>query len=317
MRVELADEVFTRPDPDPAAVHAVYDLLKAFERGQHDWVIDALGVDAVAGYLPRHHPTLADTYAAMARMAVVQAAYTGTTQRGVPVRVTPGDLDDHAADLCRPAVVVVEDLENDGHHFLPTLVHVFGAERVRVALERGWLEVRHGGGTGRIPDVAAAEAARFRRLVRVVAFMDSDRVFPEDKTNSMKSAEKAEALPIEVHVLACREAENYAPDKVLRQVGRKTEAAVKVAALARLPKQHRRHVDIKNGFPKGQVPQQRTAFGPVDREVLRDLRSGFGKTVLKTMFEMRLELCEDDFVATDADAAEDLRKLLALIDSRI
>lgn len=318
MRVEVADEVFTRADPDPAAVHAVYDLLKAFERGQHDWMIDAFGVDAVAAYLPRHHPTLADTYAAMARMASVQIAYTGTTQRVTPVRVTVDDLDDHAADLCRPAVVVVEDLENDGQHFLPTLAHAFGADRVRVALERGWLEVRHSGGTGRIPAVAAAEAARFRRLVRVVAFMDSDREWPDHESSTLRSAaKKARDLPIEVHVLACREAENYAPDKVLRVVGRRAESAVKVAALGRLPRQYRRHVDIKNGFRKKQVPEQRSAFGPVDPAVERDLTPGFGAAVLRTMFEMRLALCEDDFVATDPEAADDLRKLLALIDSRI
>jgi hypothetical protein len=318
MRVELMDDVFTDASPAPGHITAVFDLLTAFERGQHDWVIDDLGVEAVATYLPRHHPTLADTYTSMAQMAAVQVAYTSTTQASDPVRVTRDDLRDHSNDLCRPAIVVVEDLSSDGDYFLPALVHVFGADRIRKALEEGWLEIRHGGGVGRIPTVAAAEAARFRRVVRVVAFMDSDRETPDHESDTLKSADKTRAIPIEVHVLTFREAENYVPDKVLRQVGKSTESAVKVAALARLPRQHRRHVDIKNGFKKGfQPPHQRTAFGAVPNDVLNDLKPGFGGTVLRTLFEMRLDLCEDDFVAMDPEAADDLRKLLALIDSRI
>jgi hypothetical protein len=318
MRVELADEVFTQPHAEPRAVTAVLKLLETFDTGQHDWVIDPLGVDAVAEYLPRHCPPLADVYADMARMASVQtAAYTTPAERDQFVQVTADDLADHSADLCRAAVVVVEDLQNDGRHFLPTLAHVFGAQRVQRALDNGWLEVRHAGGTGRIPAVAEQAVGQFRRLVRVVVFMDSDQEWPGHESSTMKSARKLKALPIEVHVLACREAENYVPNKVLRQVGRKAEAAVKVAALAKLPHQHRRHLDLKKGFPRGVIPAQRAAFGNVAPHVVRDLRQGFGDTVLKTMFDMRLELREDDFVATDPDAADELRTLLALIESRI
>jgi hypothetical protein len=318
MRVELADDVYVQSNTDPRAVAAVLKLLEAFDSGRHDWIVDALGMDAVEEFLPRHVPTLAATYTSLARgAAVASRAWTGTSQAATTVRITPEDLDDYAADLSRSAVVIVEDLESDGNHFLPTLAHVFGAERIRVALDKGWLEVRHSGGTGRIPAVAAAEAARFRRLIRVVAFLDSDRLFPGEETLSMQSAAKAKAVPIEVHVLAFREAENYAPDKVLRQVGNKREAELKVAALRKLPAQHRRHVDMKKGLARWPIPQQRNAFGAVDPGVVRDLRGGFGSTVLKTMFEMRLDLSEHDFVEMDADAAHDLRTLLALIDSRI
>lgn len=162
MQVAIEPEVFRMEHPQNAAIGAVFRLLEAFDIGRHEWVIDPFEVDDFVSFAPSHFPSLAATYASMARLASKRtAAWTGGDQRGA-VRVDTTSLVDLAADLSQPAVVVVEDLPSDGDRFLGTLIEVFGPERLRGAYRERWLEVVHSGGTGRMPAVAAAAAKRFR-----------------------------------------------------------------------------------------------------------------------------------------------------------
>jgi len=316
MRVELAAEVFTEPAPPRRVINAVAKLLEAFDEGRHDWVIDFDVVDDVNGYLTKHQPTLAKAYVAMAEMAAKQnAAWTGTTQAGAVVVVPFDEIAEHSSDLCRAAVIVVENIPGD-EHFLTAVIHAFRAGRVREALDQGWVEFRHGGGSGSVPAVAKAEAARFQRSVRVVAIFDSDSFFPGHVTENHTKADALIGMDISAHVLLWREAENYAPDRVLAEVANESEAAAKIQHLRRLLPRQRGHYDMKNGF-RGEKPVQRALFADVDTETRRVLHQGFGKIVLRQMFDMRDELSEADFEALDAAAAADLRTLLALIDSQI
>ena len=247
MRVELAAEVFTEPTPERTAISAVANLLAAFAEGRHDWIVDLDAVDDLAVYLEKHHPTLAGSYVAMAEMAAVQsAAWTGTTQMSELIVVSPAALTDHSSDLCRAAIIVVENVPGD-EHFLMTVIHAFGAVRVQEAIDQGWVEFRHGGGST-VPAVAEAEAARFRRSIRVVVVFDSDSLTPEHVGPNRPKAEKLRAKQISAHVLLLREAENYAPYRVLAEIGRKAEASKKIDHLKRLLPRQRSHYDMKKGF---------------------------------------------------------------------
>jgi hypothetical protein len=317
MRVELAAGVFTADTPEPGEINAVARLLAAFDEGRHDWVVDFETVPDIADYLEKHQPTLAGAYLSLAEMAAKRdAAWTGTTQAGKLLLVSPAEVADHASDLCRAAVVVVENTPAD-EHFLLAVIHAFRADRVQEAIEQGWVEFRHGGGSGSLPAVAEAEAARFRRSIRVIAVFDSDSLTPEHEGPNRPKAERLRNKQILAHVLLLREAENYAPYRVLAELGRRPEAAARIKQLKRLHPRQRGHYDMKKGFTKPVKPEQRGFFDDLDTRARQVLHQGFGDAVLEQMFTMRDKLSEADFEALNAGAAADLRTLLALIDSLI
>ncbi|WP_229070194.1 hypothetical protein [Actinoplanes sp. DH11] len=313
MRVEIDPEVFRAHDIRKPEVQAVFRLLETFDVGRHDWVIDPFDVDDFAAFLPSHFPSLAESYAAMARLASKrEAAWTGNDQH-VSIVVDTDNLVDLAADLSQSAVVVVEDLPSDGDRFLGTLIEVFGPERLRQAYREGWFEVVHSGGTGRMPDVAAAAVRRFLRLIRVVAFLDSDRLTMDAPGNADK-VEKLAGYGAHVHLLAWREAENYVPDAVLRKCVSRAAAARTLHALHQLRPHQRAVYDMKHGFREGVPPAQRDVFADLDEAVLEVLRDGFGRNVLVRLSDLRSELAAADFEAVDRGAAADLRALLEAID---
>jgi hypothetical protein len=253
MRVEIVPDVFRTPGPRKPAIQAVFRLLETFDMGRHDWVIDPFDVDDFADFMPSHFPSLAGTYASMARLASKrEAAWTGIRQHSAVV-VDVESLVDLATDLGQSAVVVVEDEFSDGDHFLATLIEVFGPERLRRAYREGWLKVQHSGGSGRMPRVAAKTARRFRRLIRVVAFLDSDRMTLDSAGNSDKAAILAEHCA-HVHMLAWREAENYVPDRVLTRCGNSDLARERTRILNRLLPRQRAVYDMKRAFAKGFRP---------------------------------------------------------------
>jgi hypothetical protein len=316
VRVELAPEVFTAADSDARQIEATSKLLAAFDERRHDWIVDIEFVDDIAAYLEKHHPTLADIYLDLAQKAAVKnLAWTGAAQRGEVLVVEHGRLTTHASDLTRAAAVVIENIPGD-KCFLEAVIHAFGARRLQEALDEKWLEFRHGGGSGSVPAVAEDVADHFHHTIRVVAVFDSDSLTPDHEGPNRAKARALIAKGISAHVLLLREAENYAPDIVLANTGHKAEAELRVEHLGRLVPRQRAHFDMKNGFKKNK-PEQRGFFDSLDAETRRVLHPGFGDTVLKQLFEMRHDLCEADFEATDPEAAEDLRKLLALIESLI
>jgi hypothetical protein len=319
MRVELSTEVIAAPAPVPSAIQAVGRLLESFDQSRHFWVVDPETEPTLAQYLHRHFPSLAQTYLKLAETAAVQStAWTGTTQRGRTFVVTRSDLEDHAADLCRAAILVVENLPGD-KYFVLAVVHAFRRDAIREAFEQGWVEFRHGGGSGSVAAVAEEAAGFFRRQARVAVLYDSDSMHPEDKdeqTNWPKAVRLREK-GIPAHVLIRREAENYAPDKVLAVCGRQSEAVERLKHLATLLPHQRGHYDMKNGLPVHDHPKQRELFAGLTPQSRQGLRSGFGRQVLNQMFELRDDLREADFEEMDAEAAADLRTLLALIESLI
>lgn len=317
MRVELAREVFQ--DDGAGAeydLHALISLLRCFVERRHEWVTNSGVVPAVAAFLRDNLSSLADTYVALARDAAVAAIWTGTTQTGDIVRVSRADLDDYSHDLCQSAVLVVENQKSDGH-FVTSIAHAFRSERVRVALERTWLVIENGGGSGTVVPVAREAAKRFRRLIRVSALLDSDRLIPKQRTQNHEKADVLAADGIVVHVLALREAENYAPYRVLGGIGRQPAASKRLRHFKQLDSDQRAHFDMKKGFtkPRSRAPEvraeQRTLFDGLDAAILVGLHHGFGDGILEHMHEIRESLSERDFAHLGAESVAELRSLLA------
>jgi len=315
LRVNLAVEVFSEAE----ALPDLLNLLRCFAEGRHDWVADAVVIAAAERYLAEHAPQLASTYIELGRKGTVAAAWSGSIGTGA-VQVGAADLAEHASDLCRPALLIVEDQDSDGC-FIRVLARVLQAEQVLRALSQGWLEIEHGGG-GSLAKVAESAVGRYRRLVRVAALLDSDRMVPGQRTNAHEKADRLRLLGVLVHVLELREAENYVPNRILRAVGRPRDASRKLDLLKRLTQQQRGHYDMKIGFgPVNSSPnvpdEQAGLFGDLDAEVLLGLRGGFGRDLLKRLEDDGGRLTERDFAGLGADVLAELRALLSALISVI
>lgn len=311
MRVDLAEDVFGAAE----ALPDLLVLLRCFAEGRHDWVAGPEVIAAAQRYLSEHAPRLAATSAGLARKGTVASAWRGGRDRSSRVRVGPGDLADHAADLCRPAVLVVEDHESDGC-FVRALAEVFRAQRLRHALSEGWLEIVHGGGS-RLVTVAESAAARYRRRVRAAALLDSDRLLPGQRTGSHRKAEQLVRAGVAVHVLELREAENYVPTRVLGLPSRSGDHSRKARLLGRLSPEQRGHYDMKRGFGSAVPVEQAILFGRLDSGTVIGLRGGFGKDLLRRLADVCADLTERDFASLGPEVATELRTLLATFTSVI
>jgi hypothetical protein len=312
VRVDLAVDAFT----DPEALPDLLNLMRCFVEGRHDWVAGPDAIAAAESYLAEHAPRLAGTYIALGTKGTVATAWTGSADSTQVVVVTAFDLANHAADLCRPAVVVVEDHSSDGS-YIRSIARVFGATRLELALSEGWLEVQHGGGS-RLVKVAETAVQRYRCLTRVVALLDSDRMVPAQRTAAHDKADRLRRAGVLVHVLELREAENYVPNRVLHRIGRPREASRKLDLLSRLAPNQRGYLDMKSGFGPGDRPptvpaEQRALYADLDRRVLLGLRGGFGRDLLQRLEAMSDGLSERDFHPLGPDIVPELRRMLATI----
>ncbi|MEU6021349.1 hypothetical protein [Micromonospora sp. NPDC047134] len=322
MRVELSVDVFLAIDDvdsyDPNDLHS---LLRCFPDGRHDWVTNHEVVAAVAKHLPKCLPRLADTYVALARKGMVEQAWTGKTQLHDVVRVGLTDLADCSADLCRPAVLVVENSGSDGA-FLTAVAHALRHERILTALKQSWLEVHSAGGSGEVVRVVREHVSRYRQLIRVVALLDSDSLIPQQRTGNHDRADELAGMDVKVHVLTRREAENYVPHRVLATIGKHKETSRKLSLLRRLTPQQRSHIDMKHGFTKAERSkavrdQLQQLFHDLELEVRLGLHDGFGDDLLERLALWQEQLTERDFATLGEDVVDELRKLLDLVASRI
>lgn len=309
MRVEVTSTVFETD----AYAEEILRLLQHFKRGRHEWTVNPLATGTVAAFIERNVPKLAPAYLALMEEAATEYAYT-TSRDAPPVRISPEDVADHVEDLDKPAVVMVENDANDGG-FIKAIALVFGDQALLKAIERDWLVIEHGGGGGDTVRRARDKHAGFRRLVRVAVLLDSDRMTPDEQSKHEAAAEDLRRKGIKVHVLRLREAENYIPDKCLRELPSQRPAATTVNALLRLTKEQRGHYDMKRGFKKGKVcKEQKALFGGLAPEVLRDLTGGFGPKTISCLIDHAHLLSEEDFrVDVGEDVPDELRSLLAML----
>jgi hypothetical protein len=203
MRVEFAHEIFARDGPMPPIVK----VMECVTVGRHDWAADPQTLDAAERYFKNHAPTVGPAYLELGRKGLVDAVWQ-PPDTTASVHITLSNLADVAEDLCKPAVLVVEDHHSDGC-FVRAIAKVFRAERILHALSRGWLVIRHAGGE-RLVTVAEVDRRTFCCEVRVVALLDSDRWFPLQRTRAHDKADELQKLGVLVHVLELREAEKAA-----------------------------------------------------------------------------------------------------------
>lgn len=314
MRVSLAADIFT----EAAALTDLIVLLRAFASGPHNLIAEPKATEVAVQYLRNHAPSLAETYAALAQKGTVAAAWTPVPATGPVIKVTRADLAEHTRDLDRPAILVVEDIDSD-QHFIKALCAVFRAERLRRALDNGWIEIAHGGGTGGLQRVAKQSASRFKRVKRVAALLDSDRMVPSDSTTSHAKAAVLRAMGVVVHVLEFREAENYVPNKILAGVHYQRRTHQKLQHLKKLSPAQRAHFDMKHGFGRtnGVPPAQQSLYKNLAPTTVQGLHEGFGTHILRSLEQSSRSLVERDFASLGDDVVAELRTLLDKLTSVI
>lgn len=312
MRVELHPGIFTGNGPMPPIVK----VMECIVHGRHDWSADPRTLDAAERYFEICAPTMGSTYVELGRKGLVDAAWRppGAT---TPLLITLSDLADVVEDLCRPAVLVVEDLHSDGC-FVRAIAQVFRADHLLKALSNDWLVIRHGAGE-RLVVVAKEDRRLFRCKVRVVALLDSDRRRPHERTKAHEKADDLQESRILVHVLEFREAENYVPNRVLSAaIARPRDARRKLNYVKRLSPAQRGHYDMKTGFlqKNGKVAihsEQKELFDGLDDESVRALGVGFGRDLLQMLEQRSGSLTEEDFSKLGPGVVAELQALLSMI----
>jgi hypothetical protein len=317
MRVEFAVEVFTDDAPLPPLVM----LLDGIARGRHNWWADPASLAAAEIYFGLHAPRMVASYLELGRKGTVHSAWQSASEVSpATVRITLADLADLVEDLSRPAVLVVEDHVSDGC-FVRALARVFAAERLLAALDRDWLVIRHGGGE-RLVSVAKAEREAFRRSVRVVTLLDSDRWLPDQQTHSHEKADQLRRHGVLTHVLTLREAENYLPNHVLHAaVARPSDASRRLDHLKQLDQRQRGYFDMKHGFRRTATgeptvrDEQKELYADLDAGTVRVLSGGFGSHLLPLLERECARLTEQDFHKLGPAVVAELRELLSMINS--
>jgi hypothetical protein len=314
VRVSFAADVFA----DPAALTDILDLIRAFATGRHDLMADPEIIAAATSYLSVNAPGHVAAFNLLAHKGTVAATWAPVRTHLAAIEVTSATLEAHAADLRESAVLVVEDQDSDGH-FVRAVCAALRAERILQALDNGWLEIAHGGGSDGVQRVAKAKVKRFRITARVMALLDSDRMLPGQATRAHKKEQNLAAAGIQVHVLEFREAENYVPDQVLGRIVRHKKSAIRLTVFRRLSPEQRAFFDMKKGFKAGgDVPiAQQSLYVNLGTQVLRGLQTGFGDDLLRHFKEASASLTERDFNELGPSVIPELRDFLAKLASVI
>lgn len=316
MRIDLAADLFDNESAD--ALIFILRIVECLTEGRHSWRADVLTVESAKVYFEAHAPTLASSIYELGRKSIVDGIWASPPEKST-AKVSIDNLSLISTDLCMPAVLVVEDFVNDGY-FIDSIVDVFGASRVREALDKGWLVVRHSGGS-RLEQVAVSEVEKFKVLKRVVALLDSDRLNPGARTSSHLKQEAMRQVGVIVHVLEMREAENYVPNRVLAFTDNRTATSAKLTYLKKFTPDQRAYFDIKKGFAsRGGAAvhaDQADLYKGIRPAAIAALSDGFGTKVLQVLHQNRTSLTVQDFAKIDSSVVIELERLLQAIESVI
>ncbi|MFF5217621.1 hypothetical protein [Micromonospora sp. NPDC000442] len=279
MRLDIEPEVFTSGDR-----LSVINLLALAVEGRHEWRPTLPVALSAERFADQEVPVLSE----FVRKALVEAANPAPDAPAVAT-ITAAKLKELLADLRRPATLVVENRIADGG-FVRAVAAALGDHRVVEALSPGrqWLCFTNGGGSGDIPELAADERAAFTVLVRVAVLFDSDREHADHPGRNQDKVEKCIQHGVtEVHLLAWRMMENYAPFRIWEH-----HFAYKmdhVEELRAIEPARRGYLHLKKWF------EQRRCHVP------------------KRVFPADVALGEDDFAELGPEVVAELRTLLAMI----
>ncbi|MEV4251557.1 hypothetical protein AB0J52_00150 [Spirillospora sp. NPDC049652] len=311
MRVELTAAVLEADE------HAeeVLTLLSFFMNGRHAWVVSPGLTTTVTSFIERHMTEQrAPTYKQLMMKAATQQRAYRPSATPDPVRISPEDVRDHVDDLGRPAVLVVENNRSDAM-FVRAVAKMFAARDILKALEDRRLVIEHGGG-GDTYRRAREEHESFRRCPRAATLLDSDRWAPGTPEKNAPRIAELRKLGVRIHVLTLREAENYAPNRVLHAVKPIHLSSARLVHLKKLDHGQRGHFDMKHGFKKtrGLPKQQQRLFAGTPTRVIKGLDDGFGENILKVFESMADRLSETDLTRdVGEEVPDELRGLLAML----
>jgi hypothetical protein len=278
MDVYLDKEVFGVAE----SLASVLTLLAYVAEGRHNWRLDLDSASAATEYLTTHAPLLYRTYIELIERSLAELSWAPATEAGASNLLVTNveDLVDTVHDLARAGSIVVEDLVSD-RFFIEAILAAFSPGALH-ALESGWIRIVHSGGKGRMVEVARNELAAFRRAARVVAILDSDKLFPDHVTPNAEIAARLVTLGVTAHVLRSREAENYIPNRALAvRMHRPRDRSI-FDALTALTADQRAHYDFKRGFRTSGM----LAAIPLEQS---DLYAAVAPSVLGTLGPGRVE----------------------------
>lgn len=280
MRLDIEPDVFTSGDR-----LSVIHLLWLAAKGQHEWRPSLPAAISAERFATEAVPALSE----FVQQALVEAANPAPAAPAV-ARISVDRLKELVSDLGRPATLIVENRIADGG-FVRAVAAALGDHRVVEALspQRQWLCLSHGGGSTQIPDLAADERAGFTVLVRVAVLIDSDRKGaglsePKQDRVAMKCRDNGVA---EVHLLAWRMMENYAPFRVWEH--HFAHRPEHVDELRAIEPEQRGYLHLKTWFKGRRCPPP------------------------TKVFPAGLTLTEEDFAELGPEVVAELRELLAMI----
>lgn len=173
---------------------------------------------------------------------------------------TPPRLPVHVAYelLRRPLQLLLENGRSDWG-FLQRIAPLSWRDRLRRALERGWIEERNAGGITELPKILQQDVASDRSVrleMRTWAMFDSDAREPNCPSDDADLASRACAhASVAYHQLERRTIENYLPREVLLDWASRAlpenmrgVARQRVLAYFEMGPAQRHHYSLKSGF---------------------------------------------------------------------
>jgi hypothetical protein len=287
--VIIEDEVFALPS-------SLLDLLGIFQlgaQGRH-WVQTEPLYPSPGSHLDRWIERLAndnlrDEVKLALEIGVEQDA--GGLPSDLTIRITRGSEPHWSARPPRlplvsalpflqgPLRLLVENRRNDGA-FLRAMAPVSVRKKFLEALEEGWIDIVHGGGSDMKTYV---ENASEKEAMRLWALSDSDAREPGSPSESQIAlSQLCASQGIAHHLLQRRAIENYLPAKALDpwvySGPRSTQSSRRdtLAAFARLRSEQRHHYNMKHGF-NGDRPDIPSLFE--DCAEHPRLQNGFGQNI--------------------------------------
>lgn len=279
MRLDIEPDVFTSGDR-----LSVIHLLGLAVEGQHEWRPSLPAAISAERFATEQAPLFSE----FVQQALVEAANPAPAAPAV-ARISADRLKELVSDLRRPATLIVENRIADGG-FVRAVAAALGDHRVVKALSQQppWLGFSHGGGSGDIPELAADELAGFTVLVRVAVLFDSDRRAASDPGRNQDKVMKCRDNGVaEVHLLAWRMMENYAPFRVWEH--HFAHRPEHVDELRAIEPEQRGYLHLKTWF------KDRRCHPP------------------KRVFPAELTLTAEDFAELGPEVVAELRELLAMI----
>jgi hypothetical protein len=320
MNVRFADTVLE----DPSAFDSLDAIVHTILEGRHVWSIEDPDAVLDSRWIQTDYEGRSSrrSIEALTKSVTASAYPKRTSMHVIVITVSNEDTDGETSlrpkeavrALQTPAYVLVENRESDGA-FLFTMIKAFDRDDLLLALDQGWLDVRHLGGFGEVGKAVEQIRSQAVGPLRIIVFADSDQSYPGERTPTIEKVQSScDPGGIPFVILKKRKIENYIPvDYLPRRSARN--------ALLHLSEQQRDHYEMKKGFERDQygravVPDSQTElFRGVRPAVLTALCGGFGKRISDVFITRQDEVTADAIKLMCTADPDEIPRLLDRIES--